>query len=151
MKNYLLLFTLLILTSCSNNSDDAPKTSPNAISMAKNVQGKWRWIGTKNGVDGTISTPNSTNTTIILEFSGSKFKKHVDEALVMDTKFEIISQVPNGEEILSLVTMGHQKVTSKSAQILPDTSNEIIKISGNKLSLSLPCNQCNSSEYTRIQ
>jgi hypothetical protein len=151
MKNYLLLFTLLILISCSSNSDDAPKTSPDAISMAKNVQGKWKWIGTKNGVDGTISTPYSTKTTIILEFSGSNFKKYTDEVLVMDTKFEIISQFPNGEEILSLVTLGAQKITTKPAQTAPTHSNEVIKIVGNKLSLSLPCNKCNSSEYTRIE
>lgn len=152
MKNYLLLFTVLILTSCSSNSDDTPKTNPDDIAMAKNVQGKWRWIGTKNGVDGTISTPASTNTTIILEFSGTNFKKYENDILIMDTSFLIgTQQVLEGDPVQMLVTGGHLRVTSKSAQILPNTSNEAIKIEGNKLSLSLPCNKCNSSEYTRIE
>ncbi|WP_152561008.1 hypothetical protein [Flavobacterium sp. ASV13] len=147
MKKYFLFFALIILSSC--NSDDTPKNDD--AEVEKKLQGKWSWTSTTNGVDGTITTPETEKKTILLEFSGNSFKKYIDGILTINTTFEIVTQQVIGETpTQTLVIAGFYRITNKKATIVPTHSFEGIKISGSKLNLNMICNKCNSSEYVRL-
>lgn len=149
MKKVLLLFTLAIIASCS--SDDSTKNDDDAAAEKK-LQGKWSWVSTTNGVNGTKITSETEKKTIVLEFSGSNFKKYTNGVLSMDTSFKVETQpVIEGSPIQTLVTLGPTRITDKKSMTVSPTSHEAIKIDGDKLNLSLLCNKCNSSEYVKIK
>lgn len=150
MKKVLLLFTLAIIASCS--SDESPKNDDDTA-VEKNLQGKWSWVSTTNGVDGTKITSETEKKTIVLEFSGTNFKKYTNGVLSMDTTFEVLTQemVEGNPPIQTLVTLGPTRITNKKSMTVSPTSYEAITLNGNKLKLSLFCNKCNSSEYVKIK
>ncbi|TDP02096.1 hypothetical protein [Flavobacterium sp. 245] len=148
MKKYYLLFIVLILSSCNN--DDTPKDD--GAATEKVLQGKWSWTSTTNGVDGTITTPETEKKTILLEFSGTNFKKYIDGTLTINTTFEVVTKQVTGEPpTQTLVIGGYYQISNKKAQTVPTHSSEGIKINGTKLNLNKTCNKCNSSEYVRLQ
>lgn len=147
MKKYYLLFIVLVLSSCNN--DDTPKNDD--AEVEKKLQGKWSWTSTTNGVNGTITTPETEKKTILLEFSGNSFKKYIDGILTINTTFEIVTQQVIGETpTQTLVIAGYYHITNKKAMTVPTHSSEGIKISGSKLNLNMLCNKCNASEYVRL-
>ncbi|MTH15492.1 hypothetical protein [Flavobacterium sp. LC2016-01] len=148
MKKYLLFFVLILLSSCNN--DDTPKNDD--AEVAKKLQGKWSWTSTTNGVDGTITTPETEKKTILLEFSGTSFKKYIDGTLTINTTFEIVTQQVGGETPIqqTLVIGGYYQISNKKALFVPTHSFEGLKINGNKLNLNKICNKCNASEYVRL-
>jgi len=150
MKKVLLLFTLTIIASCS--SDDSPKNDDDTAAEKK-LQGKWSWVSTTNGFDGTKITSETEKKTIVLEFSGTSFKKYTNGVLSMDTSFKVETQevVQGNPPIQILVTLGPTRITDKKSMTVSPTSHEAITINGNKLNLSLLCNKCNSSEYVKIK
>ena len=149
MKKYLLFF-LVILSSCNSNDDDNSTKKADAIAE-KNLQGKWNWVSTTSGVDGTIKTPTSESTTIVIEFSGSNFKKYTNGVLTMDTTFKVATQQLNeGVPVQAIVTSGHVPINNVSG-IMSDTSQENFKIVDNKLLMNHSCNKCSSSEYVRAE
>ncbi|MFH6994505.1 hypothetical protein [Flavobacterium sp. FlaQc-48] len=146
MKKILLLLILIIVSSCSSNDDNTTK-KVDALA-AKTLQGKWTLISTTNGVDNTISTPASTKTTVLLEFSGSNFKKYTNGVLTINTTFKVLTQSYAGESKQTIVIGGPNTITNYS--IVSDVSFEAFKIKDNVLTLNMLCNKCNSSSYTRI-
>lgn len=113
MKKYLLFF-FIILSSCNSNDDDN-STKKADTQAEKELQGKWNWVSTTSGVDGTIKTPASENTTISIEFSGSNFKKYTNGVLTMNTTFKVATQQLNdGGPVQAIVTGGHVPINNVS-------------------------------------
>ncbi|MNQ50991.1 hypothetical protein D3C85_649520 [compost metagenome] len=150
MKKYFLLFVLIILSSCNSN-DDENSTKKADAQAEKDLQGRWNWVSTTSGVDGTIKTAASANTTIVIEFSGSNFKKYTNGVLTMDTTFKVVTQQLNEDGPLqTIVTGGYMPINNVSG-IVSDTSHEGFKIVNNKLLMNHFCNKCSNSEYVRAQ
>jgi hypothetical protein len=149
MKKILLLFVLIILSSCNSNDDDQSTKKADA-QAEKNLQGKWNWVRTTSGVDGTIKTPASQNQTIVIEFSGSNFKKYTNGVLTMDTTFKVVTQqLIEGGPSQTIVTAGYMPINVSG--FVSDTSHEGFKIVDNKLFMNHFCNKCSNSEYVRAE
>lgn len=149
MKRILLLFVLVILSSCNSNDDENNTKKANAQSEKK-LQGKWNWLSTTSGVDGTIKTPASENTIVVIEFSGSNFKKYTNGVVTMNTTFEVTTQQPAEGPVQAIVTGGNIPIIVQSLTVSP-TSIEAFKIVDNKLHMSHFCNKCSTSEYVRAE
>lgn len=148
MKKYLLFF-FIILSSCNSNDDDS--TTMADAQAEKELQGKWNWVSTTNGVDNTVKTPASENATIVIEFSGSNFKKYTNGVLTMDTTFKVATQQLNdGGSVQAIVTGGHVPINNVSG-IVSNTSHEGFKVVGSKLLMNHFCNKCSSSEYVKAE
>nr|WP_199002444.1 hypothetical protein [Flavobacterium sp. ASV13] len=134
MKKKLLLLVLIIMSSCSNN--DAIN------STKKSLQGKWNWVSSSGGFAGTTETPKSTNKVIYIEFSGSSYKKYIDEQLAFDYPFEIKTQksIFGGERPMI--------VSTDSSKYFPAMSFEF---QNNELHLSEECYDCFGSVYVRVK
>jgi hypothetical protein len=138
----------MTLSSCNSNDDDTSTKKANA-QAEKNLQGKWNWVSTTSGVDGTIKTPASESTTIVIEFSGSNFKKYTNGAVTMNTTFKVVTHQEDVPEQI-IVTGGFMPINNVSG-IVSDTSHEGFKIVDNKLLMNHFCNKCSSSEYVRAE
>jgi len=150
MKKYYLLFVLIILGSCNSNDDDNSTKKANA-QAEKNLQGKWNWFSTTSGIDGTVKTPASESTAIVIEFSGSNFKKYINGVLTMDTTFKVVTQQLNEDKPSQTIVKSCDRPINNVSGIVSDTSHEGFKIVGNKLLMNHFCNKCSSSEYVRAE
>jgi len=134
MKNALLFFIFIILTSCSSENSGAPTN--------KAVQGKWKWVQSTGGFAGTTNTPESTNQVIYIEFSGNSFKKYTNGTLTSDLKFVVKTQksIFGGEKPMLISTDPKSDFAAISFEIKED-----------KLYLNEECSDCFSSVYVRTK
>jgi hypothetical protein len=134
MKNALLFFVFIILTSCGSEDINASKR--------KSLEGKWIWVQSSGGFAGKTETPESTNQVIYIEFSGNSLKKYVNGTLSADNTFVIKTQ----ESIFG----------GKKSMIVSDNPDKYFvalsfEIEGNKLYLSEECYDCFGSKYERVK
>ena len=132
MKNVLLFFVFIILTSCSSEDFKA--------SQRKSLEGKWNWVQSSGGFAGTTNTPESSNQVIYIEFSGNSFKRYINGTMSADYTFVIKTQksIFGGEKPM----------------IVSDNPDEYFvpmsfEIQGDKLNLSEECYDCFGSVYVR--
>lgn len=134
MKNYLVFFVLMILTSCSSENPQS--------SAQKALEGRWNWVQSSGGFAGTTTTPESTNQVIYIEFSGSTFKKYINGKLASDHTFEIKTDksIFGGEKPMLVSTSQIKYFSPMSFEIKDD-----------KLYLNEECYDCFGSVYVRAK
>ena len=84
MKNYILLFTLLLVLATSCKKDD--------FDFTENIIGKWKWIETTSAWTGIKYTPESegyTQTSVYRADSVAEFYKNNE--LISSTSFRVIT------------------------------------------------------------
>lgn len=134
MKKMLLLIALVIVSSCS--SDDAETTAQ------KKLQGKWKWTGSSGGITGSTVTPKPDEV-IIIEFSGSNYRKYNNGTLISDKPFEIKTQssIYGDDRPIIISSDNPEKYFIKMS----------FSIEGDNLYLADECNDCFSSSYVRVK
>ncbi|WP_035647120.1 hypothetical protein [Flavobacterium sp. ASV13] len=135
MKKYLLLFVLIILSSCSN--DDK-----NSNSVAS-LQGRWLWVSSTGGFQGV--TPAALNRKEELEFSDNYVKTYIDGQLMKKLKFHIATKKSIFGGNKKLIVIDKEDIT----QVYYADRSFII--AGDKLTLSEECNDCFISKYEKVK
>ncbi|MDJ1473473.1 hypothetical protein [Xanthocytophaga flava] len=86
MKHLLFVAILLAFTQCSTNS-----VSPVEKYSSTNLVGRWVWVKSTGGFAGTTYTPESTNTTMELEFTSDSHKRvYKNGQLISDLTYHIV-------------------------------------------------------------
>jgi hypothetical protein len=134
MKNALLFFVFIILTSCSSEDLNASKR--------KSLEGKWNWVQSSGGFAGTTNTPESTNQVIYIEFSGNSFKKYINGTMSADYTFVIKTQksIFGGEKPMIVNDNPDKYFVAMS-----------FEIQGDRLYLNEECYDCFGSKYERVK
>jgi hypothetical protein len=138
MKKFTLLIIFAALISCSNDDND--------VSSKNNLKGKWNWLITSGGFGGGAQTPETTEQTKVIQFSGNTLKTYVNGTLSQTQKFTIQTKPsPLGGNRKVIVIDKGNSITN---EVYIDQSFEII---GKKLYLRDECADCYTSEYERTK
>lgn len=133
MKKYFFLFLAsIVLISCSNDDDTTN------ISTSEKILGVWNWDTSTGGIDGATHTPESTGSIQRLEVTAATMKRYYNNDLLSENSYTIETTT--------------SYLFNEDLEMIIEENNRrfIIRFENDKLMLTGDCNDCYTSEYSKL-